>query len=141
MDRLLPLPAVARRLAVTPERLRAWVESGRGPVPVVLPGGRWRWRESDLVAWVDALPRAVVGTPARRPVAAPAPDLSDLPELGREIIQALTEAGGWVTGTELARLIGGDCDHDSGTWRRVVRVLRDRGLIVTDRHRGYRLSP
>jgi hypothetical protein len=80
--------------------------------------------------------------PAPVPTASPEPepDLSGLPELGREILQALEENGGWMTGAELAQAIGGDCDHTSGTWRRTTRMLKGLDTIETDYHRGYCLK-
>jgi biotin operon repressor len=57
-------------------------------------------------------------------------------------VQVLQEAepGAWVTGAEIARRIGDDCDHTSGSWRRCIRRLRDRGIVQTDYARGYRLT-
>lgn len=69
---------------------------------------------------------------------AESPDLSDLPVLAQEIVQVLEENGGWMTGAEIVAKIGGDCDRTSGYWRRITRMLRERGLISSQKQRGYR---
>jgi predicted DNA-binding transcriptional regulator AlpA len=140
MERLLTADQIARRLSVNSRLIRAWWRAGRAPAPVRLPDGCLRWRSSEIAAWLAELPAATPGAPSPAP---PTDRLATLPELGREIVQVLQEVGrepgGWMPGAEIARRIGDDCDHTSGTWRRVMRQLRDLGLIQSDRLLGYRL--
>lgn len=134
MDRLLPLRALTRLLAVEEATIRDWIAAGRFPAPVCLPDGQERWRSSAVTAW-----QALLGmvTRQREPV-----DLKNLPELAQEILQVLEEAEeDWLTGSEIASRIGGDADHASGSWRRATRQLREIGLIDTHQKLGIRLIP
>lgn len=131
MDRLIPLSKVARRLCV-PERVAAeWSRTGRLPAPVLLPGGRRRWRVSQLAAWVERLPTTLSESPEEitPPVATDKPH-PDLTGLAKEILDALQNAGGrWMSGEELCRVIGDHADYTSGTWRRAMKQLRDASLV------------
>lgn len=140
MDDLLSLRALARMLMVRPTTIRGWARDGRFPPPLELPGGLPRWRVCDVAAWLNALGHALPGGVGKGD--SPPCDLAGLGELARSILQALTEAGGeWVGGADLARLVGGDADHTTGSWRRAVRELKQAGMIETDQALGYRLRP
>jgi predicted DNA-binding transcriptional regulator AlpA len=133
MDRLLPLRALSRLIAVEEATILAWVEQGQFPAPVTLPNGEPRWRSSAVTAW-----QALLGIRQQRePV-----DLKNLPELAQEILQVLEEAEEeWLTAADVAIRIGDDCDHTSGSWKRATRQLRETGLIETNRAAGMRLGP
>lgn len=127
MDRLLTLRAVARLLAVSRAKLREWLARGDFPAPVILHDGVRRWRSSAVTAWLAALQR---------------PRRVNLPPLAEEILQALQDAEGrWMVGGEVAAKVGGDADSSSGHWCRVVKLLRDEGLIETHKRLGMRLPP
>jgi predicted DNA-binding transcriptional regulator AlpA len=127
LDRLLTLRAVARLLAVTRATLREWLARGDFPAPVILHDGVRRWRSSAVTAWLAALSR---------------PRKANLPPLAEEILQVLTEAEGlWMVASEVAGQVGGDADSASGHWKRMVRLLRDDGLIETHKRNGIRLVP
>lgn len=123
MDRLLPLRALTRLLAVEEATIRDWIAAGRFPAPVCLPDGQERWRSSAVTAW-----QALLGMVRQRePV-----DLKNLPELAQEILQALTEMeDGWHPAREVAAKVGGEADNSAGNWGRAIKELREAGLIAT----------
>ena len=132
MDRLLPLRALTRLLAVEEAAILAWIVAGQFPSPVTLPNGELRWRSCAVAAW-----QATLGA-AREHRAALARE--QLPELAQEILQVLEEAEEeWLTAADVAARVGGDADHTSGSWRRAARQLREAGLIDTDQRQGMRL--
>lgn len=132
-DRLLTLRAVCRLIAVRADEVWAWVEAGQFPAPVVLPSGGTRWSAVAVAAWQADLARA------RRRGRGRQVALDDLPPLGRDIWQALREAGGdWVGGVDLAARVGNEGGHTSGGFRKALSHLRDAGLIEADRRFGYR---
>jgi excisionase family DNA binding protein len=53
-DRLLTIREAAAFLAITPKTVRGYVR--RGELHGFLLGGRWRFRQEDLDAFVNALP-------------------------------------------------------------------------------------
>jgi predicted DNA-binding transcriptional regulator AlpA len=57
-ERLLTARAVAELLSFNPRVVRTWVGRVDGPAPVRL-GQELRWRESEIRAWLESLPRAV----------------------------------------------------------------------------------
>jgi predicted DNA-binding transcriptional regulator AlpA/biotin operon repressor len=132
MDRLLPLRALTRLLAVEEATIRDWIAAGRFPAPVALPDGQERWRSSAVTAWQASLGTA---RQQRCPV-----DLKNLPELAQEILQVLEEADDeWVSGAEIHAKTGADGDHHSGNFQKQLRRLRQDGLIESSA-RGYRLT-
>lgn len=134
MDRLLPLRALTRLLAVEEATIRDWIAAGRFPAPVCLPDGQERWRSSAVMAWQAVLGMA---TRQREPVG-----LKNLPELAKEILQVLEEAEEeWLTAADVAIRIGGNADHTSGSWKRATKQLREIGLIDTHQKLGIRLIP
>jgi predicted DNA-binding transcriptional regulator AlpA len=143
LDRLLSLRALCRLLTVSPTTVRAWVAAGQFPSPVTLPNGRYRWRASEVAAWMTTLTAQVMTAEAGGTAGGGATvDLTSLPELAHEILQVLDEAGGkWLNGSEIATRIGEGVDHTGATWKRTTRVLREMRLIVTDRVHGFRLGP
>lgn len=50
-DPLLTTNQVAERYGYHPQSLRNMIAKGRGPKTIKLPGGRIRYRVSDLLAW------------------------------------------------------------------------------------------
>lgn len=136
LDRLLPLRALTRLLSVPAVTIRDWVSNGAFPSPIVLPNGRERWRASEVAAW-----QARLGEPARvdkqlqqadeaQEQEQQEVDIDSLSELSQEILQALTEmADGWHPSRIVAAKVGGDVDHNGGSWRRSLRELREAGLI------------
>ena len=152
MDRLLKLRAVCRYLSCSRADVRAWRESGQFPAPVVLPGGKERWRVSDLNDWIarcglslGGLRLAATTVPVVAQEEDAAVDLSALSELSREFLQALYEGGGedgWMSGPSIAKGISDVVDHTSGSFKRSSAELRlhNPPLIETDRARGYRLT-
>lgn len=149
MDRLLPLSRVARLLAVPQATVRDWVQTGAFPAPIVLPGGRERWRYSVVMAWLQSLtPACASVTPRLTPEVTPSdanePGVSEqglrLDPLSWSILHALADGSAWISGAELAESIGEDLDHRSGGFSRASRRLRDLGLIETSRTHGYRAT-
>jgi predicted DNA-binding transcriptional regulator AlpA len=54
-DRLLNLEEAARRARIAASTLRAILYRGGGPTAIKLPSSnRWRFRASDIDAWIDA---------------------------------------------------------------------------------------
>ena len=53
MTNLLTTTEAAAALALAPKTLRNWRSQGLGP-PFIRLGGAIRYRETDLLAWVDA---------------------------------------------------------------------------------------
>ncbi|RUV05563.1 DNA-binding protein [Mesorhizobium sp. M1A.F.Ca.IN.020.06.1.1] len=51
LDPLLTTEQVARRYNYHPQSLRNLLAKGKGPKAIKLPGGRIRYRASDLLAW------------------------------------------------------------------------------------------
>lgn len=168
MDRLLSLKRVARLLDCRPAVVDHLTLAGQMPMPVMLPGGRARWRQSQIRGWIanlepiqlyrlthpNGIPTPVpppAPAPAPAPVPVPAPrsgpptrpldDDAQIPALGRAILSSLARlgVGQWMCGQEIAQLIGADTDPTSGSWRRVVRRLREQGWIESHRTYGYRL--
>ncbi|MHB8257521.1 MAG: helix-turn-helix transcriptional regulator, partial [Acidiferrobacterales bacterium] len=69
MDRLLDVSALAEILGVTPNAVRCRLAQGSQdiPPPVRLPGSSGiRWRQSDVEAWLAALPVRATEKPALR---------------------------------------------------------------------------
>ena len=135
LDRLLTLRALTRLLRIPRATIQAWVADGQFPAPIVLPGGKIRWRSSAVSAWISVLsPAEGVGIQSA--------DLDDMPELAREILQVLDESPKeWMNGSEIAAKIGGDASHNSTSWKRASARLRQAHLVETDRIRGMRLGP
>ena len=131
LDRLLPLRALTRLLAVEEATIRDWIAAGRFPAPVCLPDGQERWRSSAVTAW-----QALLGMVRQRePV-----DLKNLPELAQEILQVLSESEDeWVSGSEIHAKTGADGDRHSGNFQKQLRRLRQDGLIESSA-KGYRLT-
>jgi predicted DNA-binding transcriptional regulator AlpA len=50
-DPLLSTSQVAERYGYHPQSLRNLLSKGKGPKAIKLPGGRIRYRASDLLAW------------------------------------------------------------------------------------------
>lgn len=57
MTRLLTRQEVSELLAVPAKTLANWGAIGRGPPYVRLNGGHTRYRESDVLAWIEEQPR------------------------------------------------------------------------------------
>jgi prophage regulatory protein len=53
VPRLLDRSQVLDLLGVTRQTLYAWMRSGRFPQPLKLGPASYRWRESDVLAWLD----------------------------------------------------------------------------------------
>ncbi len=138
MDRLLPLRAVCRLLAVPAADIRAWVDAGTFPPPVALPDGRRRWRASSVTAWMATLGFSPTTEEAQEQM-----DRESLPSLAREILQVLEEAGQgkWVGTADIAARIDETVDRSAGSWKRSTRILREFNLIETQKGRGMRLGP
>jgi len=69
LDRLLPIDAVAETLAVPRTSIYAMIQKQGFPLPVKI-GTRSRWRQSEIMAWLDARPRMAQRssrTPPNRP--------------------------------------------------------------------------
>ena len=54
-DRLINSQELAVYLRMNPASLRAWARDGHGP-PSRLMGREYRWRESEVRAWLESLP-------------------------------------------------------------------------------------
>lgn len=146
MDRLLTLRALARRIAVPRSRLRAWIESGEFPPPVVLPDGAERWRLSTVRAWLaDLLPAGHCQhdeDDGQACAEAEQIDPATLSPLALEILQALSESSEAVVRQQkLAQLVGCDEDTNGGSWKRATAELRSLGLAVSEGKAGLRLGP
>lgn len=136
MTRLLTLRALCRLLAVRRKVLLAWIAAEEFPAAITLPGGKLRWRADTVTAWLASLSGGELAVESL--------DLSSLPVLAQEMIQALAEGeADAIRGPELASRIGGDVVCDSGTWGRAVRALKQHKppLMESDRSRGYWLTP
>ena len=58
-DRLIPLPELMRRVGLSKNVVYTYIAAGDFPAPRKLPGGRAvRWLDSEIDAWMAALPRA-----------------------------------------------------------------------------------
>lgn len=145
MSQFLTIAEVAHRLSTTSAKVAEWAEAGDFPAPVALPDGEWRWVKRDVNSWMDSLmpsaakqlrERGLIesdqklgyrATPVGREYA-PEDKAVRLNILGSEILQALSEAEGWLHGVDLARAVSPDADHTSGHWRDTLRLLRDAGI-------------
>lgn len=58
MDKLLTACEVAELLGTTEANVRAMRSRGQLPPAIKLSTRRIRWRESDLMAWIDARPQS-----------------------------------------------------------------------------------
>lgn len=58
--------------------------------------------------------------------------------ISRAIMALLRSTDAWISGAEIAEMIGEDIDHRSGTFKRAMALLRDAGLVQPDNKRGYR---
>lgn len=56
--RLLRLPAVSDRVSLKRSAIYARIDAGDFPRPVVLSSCAVAWREDEIEAWIDALPRS-----------------------------------------------------------------------------------
>ena len=64
MERLLSLTGAAKRIGVSRWTFRWWVRKGQGPPYKRSPGGRFLFRESDVLLWFSELRGpAVIETP------------------------------------------------------------------------------
>ena len=91
MDRLLDVSALAEILGVTPNAVRCRLAQGSQdiPPPVRLPGSSGiRWRQSDVEAWLAALPVRATEKPAPRPRKSAGPALEDFPPEWRPYVAA-----------------------------------------------------
>lgn len=80
-----------------------------------------------------------VAVPGVLPLTPPAPDLS---ELAADILEVLTDAGGWLHGHEIGKRLDPrePVDHATGTFKRAVDELKAGGLIDTHNRKGYRVK-
>jgi prophage regulatory protein len=58
IDRLLSVREVAAAVGITRSTIYARIAAGTFPAPRRVGPGTVRWRESDIQAWIDALPSA-----------------------------------------------------------------------------------
>lgn len=144
MARLILFREVLRRTATSRKRILQWMREGLFPAPVSLPDDRRLWRLSEVVAWIQRLPRVEIGQrPNRLEIQdsssnRPTLDESRLPELARDMLEVLrAHPGQWVAGVDLSKGIGGDVSPHTGHFRRCVAVLRNAGLIESCKQ-GYR---
>jgi excisionase family DNA binding protein len=63
-DEILTLPEVAQLLKVADKTVYTMAQ--RGEVPAFKVGGQWRFRRTDLDAWMDAKTRRVSGQEASK---------------------------------------------------------------------------
>lgn len=52
---LIPTGEVAKRLGVSTDAIGQWVKKGKLRPAVITPGGRYRWRWSEVVQQLDEL--------------------------------------------------------------------------------------
>lgn len=56
-ERLLRLREVKERTGLGSSTIYRYIQAGTFPAPVKIGGFTARWRESQVVAWINALPR------------------------------------------------------------------------------------
>jgi hypothetical protein len=78
-----------------------------------------------------------VTVPGVLPLSPPAPELS---ELAADILEVLTDAGGWLHGHEIGRRLcpGDPVDHAGGSFKRAMDELKANELIEANTRKGYR---
>lgn len=78
-----------------------------------------------------------VDQPGVLPLSPPAPDLS---ELAADILEVLTDAGGWLHGHEVGRRLDPrePVDHTAGHFKRALDELKAAGLMESSTRKGYR---
>lgn len=59
LEQLLTAQEVADKLRTTPSNLYRKIKSGKFPAPIQLSVRCVRWRESDVVHWLNNLPTSV----------------------------------------------------------------------------------
>lgn len=74
-DRLLRIADVKEKVGLGTSTIYRKISAGEFPLPVDIGGGKVRWRESAIDAWIDALPTRT-GVDA---ASAPAPRLRAVP--------------------------------------------------------------
>ena len=57
-DRLLPRAEVERRVGLGRSAIYRMMRAGEFPAPLQIGPKTVRWRESEIAAWVDGLPRS-----------------------------------------------------------------------------------
>ncbi|MDA8349703.1 MAG: AlpA family phage regulatory protein [Pseudomonadota bacterium] len=70
-DRLIPLGDVERLTGLRSSALYLRVARGEFPTPLRVSARCSRWRESEVIAWVAALPRGLAPRPGTPAAAAP----------------------------------------------------------------------
>lgn len=70
-DRILSVPETLSKCGDVKSRntLRGWIETRGFPEPIQISPGRIGWRESEVDAWIDQLPRGFL-----RPIGRNAPE-------------------------------------------------------------------
>ena len=59
-DTLIHVREVLTRCGISRATLYTYIRQGTFPQPLKLPGGKAvRWRETEIQAWIDGLPRSV----------------------------------------------------------------------------------
>ena len=155
----LSLLQIAAKLAVTSEALERWLSRGEFPLPTaVLPDDETRWSESEIDAWLQSrrpdwteagreLDGRVWtesdGSGRKRTEEKSSSELLSMTEDAEKVFAVLLDAkGGWVKTRRLIdESLGKHVSEDHGPWRRVVQILRSRGMIESRRYFGYRVKP
>lgn len=55
MERLLKISEVSRILGCHRVTLKRWIRGGKGPNATMSPGGRYMFREADIIDWQGSL--------------------------------------------------------------------------------------
>ena len=58
-DRLIPLPVVRSLVSLSRSQVLALVQQGRFPSPVRVSNRAVRWREREVLDWIESRPRVV----------------------------------------------------------------------------------